>query len=463
MKISCPSCSAKYSIADEKVQNRLAKIRCRKCGTSIVIDGNVSPANVYAADAAGAAQPAAAPAGTMYSVDLGENDQRQMGLADLVTAYNNGTVTAETYVWADGFADWITLGQVEEIVEALHQAANAEAPTPLADETSAAAASAMPEESPWEAPAAAEPAPAAAPSPAAQPGAAAPAPSGGGPDLFGNVAQAGSEGEAASYTAPAASPAQSASPFGGASASAAGTGARNESSVLFSLSALTSGAQSSRPSVPPAAASGSEDSGLIDLKALTESAEAASAAQAPAPSLQSPLAAPSPLGAPAAPLGVSASGASIAPQQQQRSNLGLYIAGGIVIAAVAVASIITFGGSSTEPVAAPAPPVSAPAVPSAAAAPAPLPTAAPAPLPSAEATEAQPPATGKAAEPAPKAKAAPTVRPKSYPKPKSTSSPKPSSSPSPKPAAKPAPKPKSSMGKCGCRKDDLMCLMNCAQ
>src|SRR5690606_34708426 len=118
VKISCPTCSAKYSIADDKVQNRLAKIRCRKCGTSIVIDGNVSPANVYAADGGtgGADQPAAAPAaaqapgsGTVYSVDLGENDQRQMAVADIVQAYNAGMITAETYVWADGFADWTAL------------------------------------------------------------------------------------------------------------------------------------------------------------------------------------------------------------------------------------------------------------------------------------------------------------------------------------------------------------------
>ena len=49
MKISCPACQAKYSIADEKVTDRLAKIRCRKCGATIVIDGKTTPANVYTA------------------------------------------------------------------------------------------------------------------------------------------------------------------------------------------------------------------------------------------------------------------------------------------------------------------------------------------------------------------------------------------------------------------------------
>ena len=84
MKISCPSCSAKYSIADEKVSDRLAKIRCRKCGATIVIDGKVSPANVYTtsgdADAAHEHAPDAVSGGE-YSVDFGEGDQRNLPLA----------------------------------------------------------------------------------------------------------------------------------------------------------------------------------------------------------------------------------------------------------------------------------------------------------------------------------------------------------------------------------------------
>ena len=78
MKISCPACQAKYSIADEKVTDRLAKIRCRKCGATIVIDGKTTPANVYTAageapDAGGGAvEPDAG--GSSYSVDFGEGD-----------------------------------------------------------------------------------------------------------------------------------------------------------------------------------------------------------------------------------------------------------------------------------------------------------------------------------------------------------------------------------------------------
>lgn len=449
MKISCPSCSAKYSIADEKVQNRLAKIRCRKCGTSIVIDGNVSPANVYAADGAGAvagaSAPAAAPAadaGSTYSVDLGENDQRQMTVPEIVAAYNAGLITAETFVWADGFADWTGLAQVEELVAALHAAAQQDSPVALTDETSAASASTAPDESPWD----------------QHPGAGA---SGGGADLFGNVASAGGLEEHSP-----AIPAVERSPFGGGGGLADATGARNESSVLFSLSALTSSASTSRPSVPaPAASPGgnNDDSGLIDLRALTAAAEATAHVPnvVPARPIQMPLAA-APLGG-GSPLGSSPLGAglgipSIPPQAAKGNNNVLIIGGFLFAGIVAAAAIMTLGGKDEEPaVAPPAPALVAPA-PAPGPAPAALPTAQTGELPTAD---AKPPSTGtEEEESAPKA----TAKPAAKPRPKA-SAPSSGPSPSPQPSASPAPAPKpaSSVGRCGCKKDDLMCLMNCAQ
>ena len=44
MKIACQSCQAKYTIADEKVLGKVVKIRCKKCGATIVINGNESGA-----------------------------------------------------------------------------------------------------------------------------------------------------------------------------------------------------------------------------------------------------------------------------------------------------------------------------------------------------------------------------------------------------------------------------------
>ena len=37
MKIECDKCSAKYSIADEKVRGKTFKIRCKKCSNVIIV------------------------------------------------------------------------------------------------------------------------------------------------------------------------------------------------------------------------------------------------------------------------------------------------------------------------------------------------------------------------------------------------------------------------------------------
>src|SRR6188768_297704 len=80
VKISCPACQAKYSIADEKVTDRLAKIRCRKCGATIVIDGKTSPENVYTTSGDAPDAAVEQDGGSQYSVDFGEGDQRSMSV-----------------------------------------------------------------------------------------------------------------------------------------------------------------------------------------------------------------------------------------------------------------------------------------------------------------------------------------------------------------------------------------------
>ena len=42
MKFSCQSCHAKYSIPDERVENKVVRLACQKCGAEIVVRGPVS-------------------------------------------------------------------------------------------------------------------------------------------------------------------------------------------------------------------------------------------------------------------------------------------------------------------------------------------------------------------------------------------------------------------------------------
>jgi predicted Zn finger-like uncharacterized protein len=478
VKISCPTCAAKYSVADEKIQSRLAKIRCRKCSSTIVIDGMTTPANVYigdpssplasgpppaqetpaaegaaraggAAAGAGLSNPAplasepVGPAADEYAVDIADNDQRNMTIHQIVGAYNEGLISADTYIWKEGMADWQTLAEVKAVADALHAAARPVAPAAVRRADSGSA------------------------------------------DLFGRINTAGGEDD---ITTSAPEPSFS-----------AGTGARNESSVLFSLSALT-GSESTAQGSSGKRRTPADDSGLIDLTALTAGETsggggfgASASAYGASPLISAPL------GGVAGP----ALGGGLAPGYgTQRSGARTLVIAASMLAVLIIGGAAVFvvnrGSGDTEPTSAlePAPaaspekarpaepeparlaektekekaePIAEPAekekatetasvkdsvspdeLPTAAPEPAPKPTPRPAP---AAAPKPRPPV---AAAPA-RAKPAPPP-----PAPEPEQKPAPRATPEPDPAAAEAAKKKKAAPRCECAPADLMCAMRCS-
>lgn len=248
MKITCNACGAKYSIADEKVLGKRVKVRCKSCKANILVDGTggaggaagdadgaeeseealdlgkgpqlslgpVLPGTGLGAESSGVTiQEAPVPidAGkpperktqkrNAWSVNLTDDDSREMTTDEIVQGWKDGIVTQDAYVWKDGMPDWKPILEVPELKLRLKN---------------------LPAK-----------------------GAAAP------------VATSAGHFAAPAGAAPAASPAK---PGGAASPPAASaldadddkkpTGARNESSVLFSLDALKAPAA---PAPKPAAAS----------------------------------------------------------------------------------------------------------------------------------------------------------------------------------------------------------------
>jgi predicted Zn finger-like uncharacterized protein len=442
MKITCQSCQSKYNVADDKVTGKIVKIRCRKCGATIVVNGTGSAAGNGAPEAA-------APTGgdAQWHVNVTDTDQRTMTLPELVDAYNTGVVTQETFIWTDGMDDWKPLAEVEAVVSALHASASQMAiGTPGAFEPAGAAA--------YEAQAQADAAPAyEAPAAPAYEAAAAPEQKRAavqrrearGRDLFATNA-----GEEVQTSAPVVSPGMPAATGGGGGADGL-TGQRNENSVLFSLAVLTKSADE-RPA--PAAAESKttanrEDSGLIDLKALAARAESMNSGTAQPDVFTAPIGlAPTPLGAPLGALG------SVAPEAQPKSKLPLIIggAGGMVVLLVlGVVLGMKLGGSSAPPVASVAPVASVPA------------TAAPTVDPSATASAT----ADTSASAAPSASVAAKTPTKGggggggYHPPPSKPGGGVAPGPAPGPAPAPAPAPAKKGGDCGCN-GDLMCLMKCS-
>jgi predicted Zn finger-like uncharacterized protein len=464
MRISCPSCQSSYKIADEKVQGRTVKVRCRKCGLTI----HVNEQGVMN-EAAAAGSPADAGGGgdAQFSVLVAEGDQRDMGLADIVAAYNSGVITGDTFVWSEGQPDWMPLGEVATIIDAISAASEAvdkaatgqpapeAAPPPMVTATPAPVATATP------APVAAVPAPVvpapepAAPAPAPSlfgaapaPAAATPAPLFGSgpaaavqtsyerkPDLFSAQATAGSDDDVAT-SAPHVSPTMSSKP----------TGARDESSVLFSLSALTSAAASTSTSSD--ANSGGDDSGLIDLRALAEKD-----AGAPQPAMAAPVggildAAPL-LGTPIMDPNLHQLKASDPPPSKSNTPLIIGIAigaVGILSAVVAVVVVLTREPPPPPPLPVPtATEVAAPTVP------VPMPT-------DTSSSAAAPPATGAASAPATTAR---PTGPRTGPA-KTGGTTGGTTKPGSTGGSEPAPTKKPPANKCNCPPGDLACNMACA-
>src|SRR5881394_781473 len=118
MKIVCDACSAKYSIADDKVKGKVFKIRCKKCSNIIVVRGTAGAGGAeepaapqfdqkdtrvydYGYDEGGAPAAGADAAGGDEAVWHLVIDQEQVGpltVAEVGAKFAAGQVDAESYV-----------------------------------------------------------------------------------------------------------------------------------------------------------------------------------------------------------------------------------------------------------------------------------------------------------------------------------------------------------------------------
>jgi predicted Zn finger-like uncharacterized protein len=499
MKITCQSCHSKYNVADEKVQGKVAKIRCRKCGATMVVDGTGaaaanggSPPSAPAVDSpAGAASSNAvgAPDISQWHVNVAEGDQRTMTLAEVVDAYHTGTVTQDTYIWTDGMDDWKALGEVEAILAALHGTEQAPPPPPPSATPNGLGGDAAPShptsreepdrlrshkddggegatrifrgqgEPGTAAPSAvadpADPMPAVAARPEAKRAAVVRRETRA-RDLFASRADDGLGALDVETSAPTLAEASNGSAVDDATNKR--TGERNENSVLFSLAVLTQNADQRAPSATSAMSS--DDSGLIDLKALAAKTESMRPQARDASGHVPPLGAIPPI---SAPFGAFESPLSDA---NEKSRLPLFIGmsavGLLVIVAVLVIGV-RVGANSAAGAAVSAGPTAAASAPAASA------------EAERETTPSAPPTFDAIAAQA--ASAAPSSAAMGFGKPHVTgggsgggvrpqtakaTAPGPNAAAEPAPApASPSPPPAKKTGDCGCN-GDLMCLMKCS-
>jgi predicted Zn finger-like uncharacterized protein len=155
MRVTCESCGATYNLPDAKVRGRKAKVRCKRCSGTIVVDGtSLPPSSSSAAAGSGpsfadgeddeATQVIQSPLAAMpgpgeWTVNLRDDDQRSMTTQQIVEGWASGTVPQDAFVWRDGMEDWLGVLDVPELARAIADA-QSESETPHLD-TSAGNAS----------------------------------------------------------------------------------------------------------------------------------------------------------------------------------------------------------------------------------------------------------------------------------------------------------------------------------
>lgn len=358
MKIVCESCGAKYSIADEKVAGKAFKIRCKKCSSVIVVRSQEAAAEE------GATRVVEQPTepDQIWHVVVNGDQQGPFTPGQIGEMLTQHMIDWEAFVWKDGFDNWLPARDVEELVKAVMGEGDAGSQDAAAYEYSGEV-------------------------PQMEHGAAA------GNDVFGDLPQGDGDDGFGQQATVAASRAEfgeagadlfanadvSGTPFdaGGhededvvASASPAQrmsqprvevsagmTGARNENSVLFSLSnlqALATGpggapsqGQAPAPQQKAGMASG-EGSGLIDIRALASSVQATSASSAAKKDSVDDLLS---IGGGAAPFAPTLGAPILAPVKAERDSKPLIIGviGGIlVIGTIAAAAVFYMRGKDTD-------------------------------------------------------------------------------------------------------------------
>lgn len=122
MKVVCESCQAKYQVPDERVAGKKLKIRCKRCGATVLIRGDLSQSGLAdspqpAASAAGAIAPdSLAPAlDTEWHASVDGESYGPFDTNGLLIWLGEQVAGWDAHVWREGFTDWQLARDVAEL------------------------------------------------------------------------------------------------------------------------------------------------------------------------------------------------------------------------------------------------------------------------------------------------------------------------------------------------------------
>ncbi|HKU40840.1 MAG TPA: zinc-ribbon domain-containing protein [Polyangiales bacterium] len=152
MKVVCESCQAKYQVPDERVAGKKLKIRCKRCGATVLIRGDLTQIGL-----SDSPQPTAAPQDSAAAVPAAELEWHASIDGQSYGPFDTSTLLRwldeqpggwDAHVWRDGFGDWMEVRSCPELMAAAPAAAPMDHSVPPVSEAEADVAPEHEEEGP---------------------------------------------------------------------------------------------------------------------------------------------------------------------------------------------------------------------------------------------------------------------------------------------------------------------------
>ncbi|HEY0713914.1 MAG TPA: zinc-ribbon domain-containing protein, partial [Polyangia bacterium] len=133
MKFVCERCQTKYSIADEKVRQKVLKIRCKTCENVITIRDAVVVSEPAVVRSEPPPTPAQAPRSVEWHLAISGQQSGPFGLSALVSRIAAAGRNDEIYVWNEHLDGWKEPRLIPEVAAEMRlRAASLEPPAPPA-------------------------------------------------------------------------------------------------------------------------------------------------------------------------------------------------------------------------------------------------------------------------------------------------------------------------------------------
>lgn len=123
MNVTCPACSSRYAIPDEKIAGRRARIKCKRCGQLVSVDGrHLSSRQVSPAPSQRAFASAPPPTPPVWTLAQPSGARGQVDARALVELYREQRVEPGALLWREGMDRWLPPCDIPEVVDALQRA-----------------------------------------------------------------------------------------------------------------------------------------------------------------------------------------------------------------------------------------------------------------------------------------------------------------------------------------------------